>query len=46
MAVTPFEYSPDVFLERYWKRPEAKMQGDADGDSIFRAVGYALTNWE
>jgi hypothetical protein len=35
-----------LFEEAYWKRPDSRDQGDENPDATYRAVGYALTQWE
>lgn len=41
-------YKPndEVLSKQYWARPANKNQGDADVDTVYRAVGYALSRWE
>src|SRR6185437_4094323 len=35
-----------LFVESYWRRPQNVNQGDPEGGIVYKAVGYALTNWE
>ena len=46
MAPRPKPEKNPVFTERFWDRPIPQDRGDASGDLIAQAVGYALSHWE
>jgi hypothetical protein len=35
-----------IFTSEYWERPTPRSKGAQDADAIYRAVGWALSNWE
>jgi hypothetical protein len=37
---------PAIFTEEYWKRPDPQPKGDDKAQTIYQAVGEALSQWE
>jgi hypothetical protein len=46
MAPSAQASTSPILLRRYWDRPTPREYGDPDSKPIYRAVGYALTQWE
>jgi hypothetical protein len=42
-AITP---KNPIFGSEYWERPVARKKGDQKPDDLYRAVGWALSQWE
>ena len=36
----------DYLVRTFWDKPEREPRGDLDADTIYRAVGAALSQWE
>jgi hypothetical protein len=44
--VTSNPEKPAVFTQQYWKRPDPQPKGDDKAQTIYQAVGEALSQWE
>src|SRR5947208_13024631 len=46
MAPNPKPEKPPIFTEQFWKRPDPQPKGADSADSLYEAVGRALSQWE
>jgi hypothetical protein len=45
-SVTSKPEKPAIFTKKYWKRPDPQPKGDDKAQTIYQAVGEALSQWE